>query len=154
MAFYSSKYPCLSGKNCTALKQKCTYSPFCFWLWIRFVSLYPILFHAFKVPSWIATLYLNDLIHVYMPVRMLAIWVLFTFEGARQNSHVAMCGEIFYDHQLADCGKKCPDYIKLAASQQIFYRVLKTHLCKLPCLSITVHWCFNCLFTVNCRTVK
>jgi len=59
-------------------------------------------------------------------------WVLFTFVGTK--SHTAMYREKSFRVSALRLWNELPDHIKLAASRDIFCKVLKTHLFKLAYL--------------------
>ena len=102
------------------------------WLPVRFRSLYKILFLTFKVLNGTAPVYLSDLIEKYIPVRMLRSESYSLLRVPR--SHTAMYGERSFRASAPRLWNELPNHIKLAASKDIFCKVLKTHLFKLAYL--------------------
>jgi len=101
------------------------------WLPVHFRSLYKILFHTFNVLSGTALVYLSDPIKMYTSENA-PVYVLFTFEGTK--CHTVMYGEKSFRASAPRLWNELSNQIKLAASKDIFCKVLKTHLFKLAYL--------------------
>jgi len=99
------------------------------WLPVRSRSLYKVLFLTFKVLNGTAPVYLSDLIEKYIPVRMLRSETCSLLRVPR--SHTAMYGKRSFRPSAPRLWNELSNYIKLAASKDIFCKVLKTYLFKL-----------------------
>ena len=94
------------------------------WLCVRFRSLYMIPFLTFIVLNRTAPEYLSDLIEKYMPVRLLRSESYSLLRVPR--SHTGMYGGRSVRATAPRLGNELPNHIKLAASKDIFCKVLKT----------------------------
>jgi len=84
---------------------------------------------TFKVLSGTAPVYLSDLIEKCVPVRLLQSESYSLLRVPR--SHTALYGEISFGASAPRLWNESPNHNKLAASRDIFCKVLKTHLFKL-----------------------
>ena len=98
---------------------------------IRSRSMYTILFHAPKAPSWAASLYL---IRNYISVKLLRpescslLWI------PKKKSHTAMYGDKSFRASAGRAWIKLQSHIKLAPNKEIVCKLPKTNLFKLTYL--------------------
>jgi len=98
----------------------------------NFRSLTSILFHTFKILSGTTPLHVSDLTQKYIRVRMLRSESYSLLRIPRSNT--VMYGERSFQASAPRMWNELPNPIKLAASKDIFYKTLKTHLFKLTYL--------------------